>query len=508
MTRVPVVTSRALAHRRLAAARDPAAPRARKYLAARPDRLAGGFSPFGVMASARVQVRQDLRGLVAHARYGARNLDYLRAFEMMVRRNVVGPRGIRLQVRVRTPAGEVDGEAARRIESAWSEWGERGTCTTCGRLSWWNLERIAATMIAREGNFLGRLHIGRAFGPFAFQVEVLPLDVLDLDLVQTLPGGGYIDGGVEFDANGRPAALHIWTHHPGEHHTGRPTRRLRLPMAEVIHVYDPTEPLQALGVPASHTALRRLNMIGRYEEAALTAAHYGAAAMAWIKRAPDAEGPPDAEAESALLPEEIEAGMVAELPPGADLAGWTPNYPDGEMSGFVAHMLRGGAAGLGVSYSGLANDLTGANFSSLRAGLGEEREQWRDAQRVLYEGLHDRVFRAWIGPAILSGRLRLPASGLDRFAASATWRPRGWAAVNPKDDAAAADADLRNRLRAPSAIVAERGEDFGDVAERFAMDLETLRAAGVPLPEALTPKAAVAPPSPKSGDLEDPEAKE
>ncbi|SES76583.1 phage portal protein [Oceanicella actignis] len=473
---------------------------ARKFMAARPDRLAGGFGA-GALPSTRATVRQDLRGLIAHARHAAQNIDYVRAFEMMVRRHVVGRRGIALQSQAKGADGARDMEAARAIESAWAEWGARRNCTTCGRLSWWNVENIAATMVAREGNFLMRAHTGPGFGPFGFQVEVLPIDLVDLDRVEALRGGAYIDGGIEFDPRGRPVALHLWSAHPGEHHHGRRPRRIRVPMDEVIHVFRPTESLQALGVPSSHTALRRFNMLGRYEEAALTAAHFGAANMAWIKESLDGEGPPDGDAAADDLPEEIEAGMVARLPPGMDVASWAPNYPDGEMPAFAKHMLKGGAAGLGVSYSGLSNDLEGANFSSLRAGLGEERDEWRMFQRDLYEGLHSEVFRMWLPRAILSGRLSLPMADMERLRPAA-WRPRGWPSVNPKDDATAADSDLRNRLRAPSDIVADRGDDFADVAERFAADLETMRRAGVPLPEALAGQAQPAGENATNGEPE------
>ena len=480
------------------AARRPRLPgraAARKFMAARPDRLVGGFSGLGLHQSQRMEVRQDLRGLVAHARHAARNLDYVRGYERLVMRNVIGPRGVRLRAQGKRLDGALDQEANARVEAAWSRWGKRGNATTCGRLSWWNVERIAAVALAREGNFLARIRTGPKFGPFAFQLQVLPLDVVDLDLVQTLKGGRYIDGGIEFDAGDRPVAVHMWDVHPGEYHVGRRPSRVRVPVGDLIHLYDPTEPMQALGVPASHTALRRLNMVGRYEEAALTAAHFGAATMAWLKSDPEADD---------MLPEEVEAGLVARLPPGTDLASWSPSYPDGELPAFTKHMIRGGAAGLGVAYSSLANDLEGANFSSLRAGLGEEREEWRMWQRVIAEGLHGPVFARWLPVAILSGELELPMVDVPGQVQAAEWQPRGWASVNPKDDAAAAEADLRNRLRAPSDILAERGQDFGDTVRRIAEDMATLEAAGIPLPQSMAAQAPGSPaaPAPAGGDPE------
>ena len=58
--------------------------------------------------------------------------------------------------------------------------------------------------------------------------------------------------------------------------------------------------------------------------------------------------------------------------------------------------------------------------------------------------------------------------------------------------------DLRNGLKAPSQIVAERGEDFEATVRRLAADLALMREAGVPIPAVLTgaPKPAAPPADP------------
>jgi lambda family phage portal protein len=472
----------------------------RAYKAARPGRLANGFAfAGGLGTSTREETRRDLRGLIAHARFAAQNIDYIKSYEMMVRRHVVGRSGISLQMDVRDPGGEPDRIANDLIEDAWDRWTRRGVATPCGRLSWWNVENIAATMLAREGNFLLRVHRGARFGPFAFQVAPVPLDLLDLDHCAELAGGAYVDGGIEFDALGRVLAYHLFTSHPGDGRLRRGHKRVRVPARDVIHVMRPNESAQALGVPQAHTALRRFNMVGKYEEAALAAAHFGAAAMVFFKQ--ESDDAPAGE-DHAEVPDEIAAGTTATLPPGMDIAQYTPNYPDGEMPGFVKAMLRGGAAGLGVSYAGLSSDMEGANFSSLRDGRGEERDEWRMMQRDLVEALHAEVFRAWLPAALVSREVPLPETKLAKFDA-ATWRPRSWASVNPKEDEAANDLAIRNRLRAPSDIVADRGDDFEAIARRFAADLDLMRELGIPIPESIEPRAkAPGAPAPAEAEAE------
>lgn len=460
----------------------------RRFKAAKPSRLAGGFG--SLMAdSPRAEARQDLRGLVNHARFAAQNVDYLKSYEMMVRRHVIGPAGIALQMDARGADGTPDRVTNATIERAWKAWGRRGNCTVCGKMSWWQVEKTAATMLAREGNFFLRIWRGRQFGPFGIQVQLLSVDLLDVDMVADLGGGRYVDGGVEFDHLNRPVAYHFFDGHPSESHTGRLRARVRIAAGQIVHVIRQSETGQNMGVPESHTALRRFNQLSQYEEAAMTAAHFGAAAMVALENN-DPEGVPTAQAPAGggggggeaadELPDEMEAGMILELPPGYTAKAIPSNYPDANMPGFMKSLIRGGAAGLGVSYAALSSDMEGANFSSLKDGRGEERDEWRMFQRDLWEGLHGEVFRHWLPVAFISGRL----PGVDLAAlegCDATWRGRGWISPNPKDDAIANDMNLKNRLVAPSDIVSERGQDFEQVAARFAHDLDTLRAAGVPL---------------------------
>ena len=486
-----------------AAAGGPAAPKpaaqasarptvpalARAHKAARPDRLFGGFGSYSWSHMAEDQ-RRDLRGLINAARLAAQNNDHIKAFEALIRRHVIGRSGIRLEMAARDLNGDLDARANQQIEAAWSRWSQAGTCTVCGRFSWWNVENIMTTALAREGNGFLRIRRGNGRGPFGFQLQILSVDLLDLDLFQDQPGGNYVEGGIELTEEGRPAAYHFWTHHPLDRRGGN-RRRVRIPADDIIHVTRTTDPLQTHGVPSSHTAVRRLGMIGEYETAALAAAHYGAANAMLLESEYHTEGAPispDGGGADGVIPDQVEAGMVASLPPGVKVANWRPNYPDGEMPDFVAHMLRGAAAGLGISYSTLTGDLTGANFSSLRAGQGEERDEWRMLQRFMWEALHHRVFLAWLPAAIMSGEIRLPMTKLEKFQA-ATWQPRGWAAVNPKDDATANQADIALGLKAPSQIVSERGGDWDATLALIARDREQLAAA----------RPAAAPPPPDDG---------
>lgn len=450
----------------------------RSFRAAYPDRLANGFGLFGT--TPRAEVRQEIRGLVQHSRHAAQNFDYARAYEMLFRRHVIGPNGIRLSMNVREPDGRKDKAANDLIEAAWAKWGKFGSPTICGKLSWWGVECQMATAIAREGGAFLRFHVGRKRGRYGMQVEPVPFDLLDLDYTVPLTGGGYVESGIECDPDGRPVAFHIWSVAQTETHRAIPRRRLRVPASQMIHVLVPEEIGQALGVPRSATALRLMNMSERFQESAMTAANYGAAQMIFFEQG-DTSGQIGGEAVSEVPLDDIEGGTMAVLPPGVKAVPHVPQYPDAQVEPFLRTMGTSQAAGMGVAYETLTADLSKANFSSLRAGKGEEREEWKMLQRAVFEALHDRVFSRWLSVAVLSGSIRLPMAKMDKFDA-AIWRPRGWPSVNPKDDATANANDLASGNKSLTEIVAERGRSLEDVLDERAAEVEAFRARDLPVP--------------------------
>lgn len=450
-------------------------PRAvRRFNAARPDRLVSGFSGFGSSRTIHDDVREGLRGLVAHSRQQSQNNDYLKAFYSHVRRNVVGRKGLVIKPTARFKNGKLDRVVNTAIYEAHKEWSRRGNCTTCGKLTFRDVQRIAITTAARDGNFLARKYMGPEYGPNGFQLQLLDINMLDIELEKDLGGGRYITCGIEFSELDRPVAYHIWKANPV--HAGMNRERLRIPANEIVHLFLPYDQTNAvLGVPWAHTALRRLNLMAGYEEAALANAKYGASKMGFFTKDQSAEDEEEilesqdaGEASESDLPdiEEIEAGILETLPIGYDFKAFDPAYPNGEIKEFVKIMLRGASAGLDVAYSSFANDLEGANFSSLRAGQGEEREQWQLLQDWFGDHFCELIRPDWLRMSMLTGALALPFERFDKFN-NADWTARGWRSVNPKDDATSNDTDLKNLIKSPQEIVAERGRTFEEVLDEF-----------------------------------------
>ncbi len=449
-------------------------PNRRNFSAAQGGRLFSDWS--GAVGPVDQYLHHGLVAMRSNSRRLAMNNDYMKQFLRMARRNVVGPKGIVLQNRARDPNGEPDKAANDRIEEAWAKWGAKGSCTVCGRYSWLDVQRVVMTAIARDGEILVRQVRGFA-NAYGFALQLIEADRLDEKLNKDLPGGAEIRMGIERDKWGRAIAYHIKTKVDDRRHA----RHDRIAASEAIHLYVPEDPSQSRGWPWAHTAIRRMGMLGGYEEAALVAARAGAAKMGFFQQREGGNGygPSEEDGKGNFL-QDAEPGHFEVLPEGFEFKEFDPGYPNGEMPFFMKSVLRGTAAGLGVSYNGLANDLEGVNFSSLRGGALEERDEWMVLQGWLIEALHSRVFGTFLEQSMLKGALALPLSKFEKLNAP-QWYPRRWKWVDPDKEGKANARDVGLGIVSRTQIAAEQGRDLREVFEELAAEQAMAEKMGVVL---------------------------
>lgn len=228
-----------------------------------------------------------------------------------------------------------------------------------------------------------------------------------------------------------------------------------------------------------HSSIRRLSMLGGYEEAEVVAARTASAKMGFYI-SPDGDFFPGDESDGARdadgdLTTTAEAGTFEQLPSGVDFKPFDPQHPTSAFDAFVKAVLRGAASGLNVSYHTLANDLEGVNFSSIRSGVLEERENWRTVQRWLIDHLHAPVFQRWLRAALMRGAVvnedgvALPLSRLQKFSA-VRWSPRGWSWVDPLKDQQANEQAVAAGFSTASDVAATAGRDLEEVYEQLAVE--------------------------------------
>lgn len=444
--------------------------------------------------SPNAELNQALHTLRARSRDLCQNNDYAKGALKKARTNIIGPWGIQLQMGVKLPGGddnELDDVTNRMIERAWEAWGKKGMCTVDRMLSWIDVQQMVQGCILRDGEVLVRIVRGFKGNPFRFALQVLEADHLDERYNDELSNGNIVRMGVELDEWNAPVAYYLLTEHPGDSfYRQRSTRkRVRVPASDILHLYDIERPAQARGIPAMAAGMQKLKMLDGYMEAEVVASRAAASKMAVLQQIPGQNGEyvGDGEDEEGNTITEIEPGTVEKMPAGYELKPIDWNHPTSQFNTFVKGCLRSFSTGVGMSYNNLANDLEGVNYSSIRQGALEERDQWRTMQVWIIEHLCEPVFAEWLDMAIVSNQLALPATRIAEFN-KPIFRPRGWAWIDPLKEVNAARQAIDGNLKSASEVVAEQGGGIEEVYRDLARE-QTLRekfklTAGAPTPPA------------------------
>lgn len=441
--------------------------------------------------SADAEIRYALQAMRSRSRDLCQNNDYARRYLDLVCSNVVGPKGIQLQVRARENDGRLDQLANQILEQSFADWGRAGNCTVDGKLSWVDAQRAFVSSVARDGECFV-LMVQDSGNPWRFRLQFIDPDLIDQDKNETLAGGNQIRMGIEVDGAGKPVAYYVKTRHPDDYQlSGVPVREERVPADRMIHGYRADRIAQTRGVPWTSTAMTRLKMLGGYEEAELVAARISASKMGFFTSQSGDDYQADGTEDTGNLRMEVAPGQFEQLPAGVDFKPFDPQHPASAFADFEKAMLRGIASGLGVSYTSLSNNLESVSYSSIRQGLIEERDQWRVTQAWMIEHFCDPVYRAWLRQTLDSGIVNLPAAKYSKFVA-AQWVPRGWQWVDPRNEADAQITAINNGLMTRTQALAERGLDIEDVLRERQAEDELMAAMGIVLPAA----PAAQPPTP------------
>ncbi len=441
-------------------------------------------------------LRYQLRTLRARSRQLSLNNAYGKKFAKMVVDNLCGPAPFILQAKVKTARGKLDDMANKRIEAAWKSWTRRGQCEITGLWSLNAVWKLIARIWAVDGEVVIRKYRGPEYGKHGFVLQIIDSDRLDDQKNKKLPGGGAIHMGIEYDAVQRPLAYHILRRKPAEWEHGYTREADRIPAREILHLYLPEHAEQGRGVPWMYAAMMELVHLGAFEEAAVIAARVGASQMGVIQSPDGGENLVGDSADAKGNPQiDAEPGTFPMLPPGYEIAGWNPKYPDAAVGPFLKSCLRGVAAGLDVAYHNLANDLESVNYSSGQIGEMGERDAWMGLQNFMIEHACQPIYDEWLEMQILTSQLQFE-HGNERYL-DVRFQGRRWTPIDPQkhitSNIEAINAGLKSRTR----VVAETGEDFEDVVEELAQEQALLKQKNVST--ATTPTPAK-PAKPDNGD--------
>ena len=367
------------------------------------------------------------------------------------------------------------GIVAAAKHDTWKRWTESTDIDADGRHDLAGLEKLVMRTVVESGEVLVRRRWRRPEDGYALpmQLQVLEPDFLDTSRdLATLPNGGRIVQGIEFDPLGKRAAYWLYRTHPGSSIslTGSTFSGAssRIPAEDVLHIFQAGRPGQVRGPSWFAPVLLRFKDFDEYEDATLMKQKI-AACLAVLTSDTDGSAPPLGSATDSTTPgvDSLEPGMILNLPPGRDVTIVQPPAVQ-DYREFSKTQLRAIATGLGVSYEDLTGDYENLPFSAARMSRLRHMakvDDWR--WRLLVPQFLNPVW-AWAMQAAAIAGLPAPAT--------TEWTCPPLPMIEPDKEGLAIQRNIRTGITTLSEEIRARGYNRDQFLDELQKDFNDLDA--------------------------------
>ncbi len=393
-----------------------------------------------------------------------------------------------------------DGELRDRVQRLWLAWTDEADAD--GLTDFYGLQAMVAREMFVAGECFVRLRSRRPEDGLRvpLQCQLLQAEMLPFDKTETAPNGNVIRCGIEFDRIGRRVAYHFRRRHPGDSTDRGDTipETVRVPAADVLHIYRPLDAGQIRGLPHVAPAMVRLFLLDQYDDAELDRKKTAAMFAGFITKAAPEEQLMGAveDGEDGTGIASLEPGTLQVLLPGEDVTFSNPADVGGGYEAFQYRTLLAISASLGLPYHLVTGDVRQANYSSLRAELVEFRRRFSQLQHgVIAHQLCRPIWERWLETAVLADALELPDMNLAR---AVHWIPPRWDWVDPLKDIQAQLLAIEAGLMSRRKAVEATGYDIEEIDRENAADAERAAELGLSYTRGPgTPQAAGTAPPPQ-----------
>ncbi|MBF0127391.1 MAG: phage portal protein [Magnetococcales bacterium] len=357
------------------------------------------------------------------------------------------------------PKGETE-ELDSQVTNAWNDFAEN--CDVDGRTTFYGIQNLMVRSMVESGECLLQfVRKPSTFQPsLPLQLRVLECDHIDSTRDKNLPGGGFIQNGIEFDSFGTRVAYWLFPRHPGSARMGGSMQSIRVVANDIVHLFDRARPGQNRGVSWFAPVMLRMRDLDDYDLSELIRKKMESSVTALVTGAPAPDstgGETDAEGRKI---EGLEPGMVQYLEPGEDIRFTQPVSVSGYAE-YVSVLNHAVAAGLGIPYELMTGDLSKISFSSVRAGFLAFRRLMSSKQNLLLiPQLCQPVWKQFLPAAQVSG---LVGKGVIRL----QWTPPIFESVDPVKDMMAQILAVRAGSMSPQTAIAQNGYDLDVIMAEF-----------------------------------------
>ena len=451
----------------------------RAFTAGMASRLTANFT--AVNTSIDSDLASSLNMLRARSRHLCQNNEFGKKFLSLVETNVVGSTGFGFQAapfdytNVNGDWSKVSDRAAKNaIEDAYAKWSDEFHAEITGQFSFTDLQRLIARTLAQDGEVLIR-RIRGSVNDYGYTQQIVDIDRLMINDNRILENGNVVRMGVELNKYTQPVAYWLRTTHPNDTNISRNNEITyeRVPANDIFHLFIATRPEQRRGIPWIAASIHTLYHLMEFDQSALVAARKGADTLGFFV-SPDGEPPTSETDEDGNYIEVSVAGTFDTLPEGYDVRQLTSAYPNEMYDSFTKAILHRLASGCDLAYHSLNSDLSEVNFSSIRSGELEMRDNWMKIQNFIIGRYLKRTFYDWLETALLKGTIKLPNNSalptakIEKFKTH-IWQGRRWQWVDPMKDIMAARLAIKTGVASPQMVAAQQGVDIEDVIEQIAL---------------------------------------
>lgn len=355
------------------------------------------------------------------------------------------------------------------------------------------VQTLAARAFFSDGEVLVRRRWRSPLDGLAvpMQIQLLEGDLLPVEKNEIVPDGEIVNG-VEFDADGRRVAYHLLRRHPGEYGRASMTgmQTVRVPAAEIAHVFLALRPGQVRGIPELSTVLLRLKSLDNFDDAVLFRQEVSNLFAGFITKPPAEPGMPGDPVTGSAMQYDVdgfspvvslEPGSMQELAPGESVMFAEPPGAGADYGPFMRQQLMAAAASVGIPYEVMTGDLRDVSDRVLRVILNEFRRSIEQLQwNVFIHQFCRKVWHWWVDACALSGAMPMPDFyRRRRDYQRVRWVPQGWPYIHPVQDVTAKRMEIRSGLASRSGAVLSRGDDPEQVDRENADDLARERRLGI-----------------------------
>ena len=122
-------------------------------------------------------LKNDIRRLRDRCRDLSRNNEFVRRYINLMKTNVIGSHGIKLQVRSKDANQNLDYVANNIIESRWRRWILKDNCDLSQRLGWLDMQNLLVQTLFTDGEVLIQF-VENADNDFKFAINFLDCDLI------------------------------------------------------------------------------------------------------------------------------------------------------------------------------------------------------------------------------------------------------------------------------------------------------------------------------------------